>query len=324
MPRISRASRLAILAGASCSLASLSAHANQVEILPPLYYSIATDYFAPVTPDGSGGYYTKLAGIQSGKDQLPNRKIPLDYYIVEPLSAPGTSVTAGSVVSATAIRVQEQTPAGPRYTNETLTQVSGSATLVPVLKFGVYPEPAELYVIVSAQTDYWVEITPKPGIISPADVKGVPLIGTAKGSTQCSGDGEGQAGVSTPSLPTVTVAANCRGVSSFATTAYASFAVNVPFKVETWATGFFDLKGSDTGTFFATADPSFEIDPSFAYANDFELVYSPGLEPTPAGTGVPEPSSLLLLSVGAPLTLLLRRRARWLGGRLSILGEAPV
>lgn len=50
-----------------------------------------------------------------------------------------------------------------------------------------------------------------------------------------------------------------------------------------------------SSTFFAFADPEIEIDPSFAFANDFTLAFSPNLTP-PIAT--PEPSSIALLATG--------------------------
>lgn len=47
--------------------------------------------------------------------------------------------------------------------------------------------------------------------------------------------------------------------------------------------------------FQAIADPTIQIDPSFAFANDFTIVFSPNL---PSTTAVPEPSSIALLAIG--------------------------
>jgi hypothetical protein len=48
-------------------------------------------------------------------------------------------------------------------------------------------------------------------------------------------------------------------------------------------------------TFQAIADPTIQIDPSFAYLDDFAVVFSPNLTPAAA---VPEPSSIALLAIG--------------------------
>ena len=65
--------------------------------------------------------------------------------------------------------------------------------------------------------------------------------------------------------------------------------------------------GIDTGMFDAMADPIIEIDPSFAFADDFELDFSPGFS---AGTTseVLEPSSLTLLAAAFAALAMIRRR----------------
>lgn len=68
--------------------------------------------------------------------------------------------------------------------------------------------------------------------------------------------------------------------------------------------------GVGSGTWFASADPEAEIDPSFAYAKDFTLEFSPGPNSGAGGTNppptVPEPSNVTLLSVGLSALLGLR------------------
>jgi hypothetical protein len=57
---------------------------------------------------------------------------------------------------------------------------------------------------------------------------------------------------------------------------------------------------------YAYVDPTIEIDPSWAYANDFELEFSPGY--APSGSAVPEPSTWLLLASGFGALILHRGR----------------
>ena len=59
------------------------------------------------------------------------------------------------------------------------------------------------------------------------------------------------------------------------------------------ASGF--LQPSGHATFQAIADPTIEIDPNFAYADDFTVVFSPNL---PSLTAAPEPSSIVMLAIG--------------------------
>ena len=59
----------------------------------------------------------------------------------------------------------------------------------------------------------------------------------------------------------------------------------------------------------AKADPSFQIDPAFPYADYFELEFSPGFdEVEPVPDPVPEPASVTMFAVG--LVTLIARRMR--------------
>jgi hypothetical protein len=76
--------------------------------------------------------------------------------------------------------------------------------------------------------------------------------------------------------------------------------------------------GVGSGTWFASADPEVEIDPSFAFAGDFTLEFSPDGTSSGGGTtpppSVPEPSNLAQLSVGLSALLGLTAMRRRLGG----------
>jgi hypothetical protein len=60
-------------------------------------------------------------------------------------------------------------------------------------------------------------------------------------------------------------------------------------------------------SFDAQVDPMFEIDPSFPYASDFELEFSPGYS---AGSSVPEPATWTMLAAGFVALDLVRRRRK--------------
>jgi MYXO-CTERM domain-containing protein len=60
-----------------------------------------------------------------------------------------------------------------------------------------------------------------------------------------------------------------------------------------------------TGFHSAKADPMIRIDPSFPYADDFDVIYR--IDPAPAST--PEPATGLLALLGA-MALTLRRKLR--------------
>jgi hypothetical protein len=60
------------------------------------------------------------------------------------------------------------------------------------------------------------------------------------------------------------------------------------------------------GSFSATADPTFQIDPDYAFRDYFDLTYSPNLAPA----AVPEPNTVLLVCAGALGLLGYHRRRR--------------
>ena len=253
----------------------------------------------------SGGFaFTKEADASS-TSPLPNQTpLPLSHFIRSD-SDPRTTIDPGSTYYGTARRLQK---------NETLAQVSGTVQLNAFLKFGIIAFPGTLGMYIAADTTYQVMVVNAPGKIAPSDVRGVPVIGTTKGSTQCTGQVV-QATAAVFVGGATFARADCppgQNPDSFNKGATGTFPVGVPESIDVEAYGGFTLQvggfdgGTDKGFFYATADPSFEIDPSFPYADDFALVYSPGF----ASAAVPEPSSLLLLALGAPLTLVLRRRAR--------------
>lgn len=298
--------RSASLAVAILLFTPFSVEANTVH-LQNLTYEIRMFGYEPVV----GGFaFTKEADASS-TSQLPNQTpLPISHFIRSD-SDPRTTVDPGSTYYGTARRLQK---------NETLAQVSGTVQLNAYTNGGFFPRPGTLGMYVAADTLYQVMVIPSPEKIAPSDVKGVPVIGTTKGSTQCTGQV-----VQATALVAVGGAtyarADCppgQNPDSFNKSATGTFPVGVPESVDVEAYGGFTLQvggflgSTDKGFFFATADPSFEIDPSFPYADDFTLVYSPGFDASGPLTSVPEPSSLLLLALGAPLTLVLRRRVRWL------------
>lgn len=252
--------------------------------------------------------------------QINQMPAPLTYFIA-PDSSPGTSVDPGSTYSITARRVTVPTPVGPKLTNETLAQVTSSAQVDPALKFGVFPEYYDFYMVILAETYYQVMVVNAPGKLAPSDVKGVPIIGVTKGSTQCGGTvATAEAGVRVDL--TLVAAAQCplgQYPSEYNLQVPGTFTVGVPESIEVFAQAslyFNSNNGGRSGFANASADPSFEIDPTFPYAKDFQLVYSPGFDtPTP---GIPEPATFLMLAAAAPLAIVLRQRSRRLGRRLSI------
>jgi hypothetical protein len=204
-------------------------------------------------------------------------------------------------------------------TNRTLANVHADITLVGEGMFS----NGSLNMELQARTDYQVVVTPKPGLAPPSSLVGIPIIGTATVSATCSGNNVSSVGevivfnvAPTPLLWN----APCNGTGSSSKTVpqRGTFPIGVPVDVEDIAAGNMTLfatspaQPQDHASFSASADPEFEIDPSFEFANDFELQYSPGFETSGDGTGgtqVPEPASLLLLAAAVPLARILKRRA---------------
>ena len=188
------------------------------------------------------------------------------------------------------------------------------------------------FMTIEASNTYQLVVNKKAGRTVPSSVTSVPIKQVAAGSVRCS---PGIAGGPTSSVGVVNAAAdvsvsipsvlflddeiarcstaNTQG--SFSESTSVTFPVGKPATITVEAFGSIQLVvgggsgGSEFGAFQASADPSFEIDPSFLYADDFEIDYSPGFTaPTGTPTEVPEPGSLLLLAFGASLALIPRRR----------------
>ena len=94
--------------------------------------------------------------------------------------------------------------------------------------------------------------------------------------------------------------ATCTSSSSMSFTDSPSATAGQNIQVQILATGDAGAIGMPNccgghATFQAIADPTIQIDPSFAYADDFTLAFSPNLTPSAAA---PEPSSIALLATG--------------------------
>lgn len=154
---------------------------------------------------------------------------------------------------------------------------------------------------VSAEVMYEVAVAPK--VSGAVPVSQVPVLMFGGGFADCSSSGFFASSTSSSSTQVGIngdFSANCPPTDSlYQIKNSASFFVGDPVLVTVMAGGVVEC---DFGGIFscstsvsAFADPTFEIDPSFQYANDFVLKYSPGLFNTRA---VPEPSNLLLLGTG--------------------------
>jgi hypothetical protein len=167
---------------------------------------------------------------------------------------------------------------------------------------------------VMANSSYQVVVRVKRGKIVPGNKKIVPIIANATGSVSCSpttqgsneGGGFGQAKVTVVGF--ATYSATCgSGTPSISKSTVDDFTINKPVNVQKQVFGGLGEEvhlGTITENFSITADPTFEIDPGFAFADDFELVFSPGAEPV---SNTPEPASVAMLGLGMVLLGVHRR-----------------
>jgi hypothetical protein len=168
-------------------------------------------------------------------------------------------------------------------------------------------DSAKFYINVMANTNYQVVVRVKPGK-APESIKRVPIVVMAKGSVSCSpttqgstqGGGFGQSTVTVVGF--ATYSATCgKGPRSFLKSTVDDFTINKPVNVHKQVSGGLAEQvhlGTITENFSITADPTFEIDPGFAFADDFELVFSPGAETV---SNTPEPASVAMLGLGMVL-----------------------
>jgi hypothetical protein len=170
---------------------------------------------------------------------------------------------------------------------------------------------------VEASTSFQVRVTTKTR--PPVIITQVPVLTTAKVSVQCQvlqGPAEAEAGARISAGNAVAgqiflLQAGCNQELS-----YDAFSllwnVDVPtdIRMETSADGHAFLSLAAAFSLQAKADPSFQIDPAFPYADYFELEFSPGFdEVEPLPDPVPEPASVTMFAVGLG-TLIARRIAR--------------
>jgi hypothetical protein len=204
-------------------------------------------------------------------------------------------------------------------TNEVLTSVDGTI----VLNAGSASGSGGLHIIIDAEATYQVQVNAKPGKIPPSSLTGVPVIGTSKGSATCSGNSvSASVQVTVSTTPFTNWQSVCQNgtvvLPAFNKSQTGTFPIGKPMDVlmDAGSSATLQVGGifpQDTAIFDASVDPSFEIDPSFPFADDFELDFSPGFDTAASGPGdgtaIPEPASLALFGVGfAGLGMVLRTR----------------
>jgi hypothetical protein len=181
------------------------------------------------------------------------------------------------------------------------------------------------YLGLSADSEYQVAVAVRSGKKPPPSLTAVPIEITITGSVSCSGfSAEAQATVVVGLLVPLTPSANCNNPDkpSFVDSETVPVSIGTPVSIEKYATGIvsnFSAGNGNGGTasesVHAVVDPTLEIDPSFAYADDFELEYSPGY------ATVPEPATWTLLAAGFLALDVIRRRV---GNRAGSAGNRAV
>jgi hypothetical protein len=170
----------------------------------------------------------------------------------------------------------------------------------------------------AAISDYQIAVAVRSGRKPPPSITTVPIEITITASASCSDAAtQAQAKVEVGLLAPLDAGASCgygHDIPSVVDSETSLVSIGDPVAIEKAAQG---GVGNFTGdgasaSIHAVVDPTFEIDPSFAYADDFELDYSPGYNPS--GSAAPEPSTWLLLASGFGALILhrgsIRRRSR--------------
>jgi hypothetical protein len=212
--------------------------------------------------------------------------------------------------------------------NSQVDQVDAKLTFVPGPTAPGAPPLGGGYITLIAKTAFQMRVVYNPGAKPPEDINKVPIVGMALGSTACGVKGHSvavasadiratQSGQLVVPLVNTHAGSPCgepvQGPPSFGPTPFTqwwSFEPNETVSVTESVLGN-AAAASDVGplsvNFYALLDPTFEIDPSWAYAKDFQLEISPGATPT-----VPEPSSLALSALGLSMLAFTRLGRPWL------------
>jgi PEP-CTERM motif len=165
----------------------------------------------------------------------------------------------------------------------------------------------------SAVSEYQVAVAVRSGKKPPPSITAVPIEITITGSVSCSGfSTEAQATVVVGLVVPLTPSAGCNilpNKPSFVDSETVPVSIGTPVPIEKDATA--DVSAFSAGdgetasaSVHAVVDPTLEIDPSFVYADDFELEYSPGY------AAVPEPATWTMLAVGFIALGVVRRRMK--------------
>ena len=227
--------------------------------------------------------------------------IPAAIFTLEATGA--TSLSTGGTITGTTTNIvfeggtQVSTPTGAYGLGDASVSASGSTD------GGLNTAVSSAHAVVI----YYVEAVQTGS--TPVPVSQVPLIFSGTVTTTASGiQADASASFETPggsidACSSSTGPCGSPSASNSGTINYNASAGTI-YDIEVNAGG---GSGVGSGIWSASADPEVEIDPSFAYASDFTVEFSPGGTSGGGGTNppptAPEPSNLALLSV--PLATLL-------------------
>lgn len=156
---------------------------------------------------------------------------------------------------------------------------------------------SEMYLAGSSTLTYNLEVVQE----APAPVDTVPLLGISRGEVSAAGPAKdaGASATATLDIPALdifdSVSAQPTQMVPVTFNNCASAPVGQDIQAQLQARGFAFLGVPGGAGFQAGLDPTIQIDPSFAYARDFTLVFSPNLT---SSSGVPEPSPIALFAAG--------------------------
>jgi hypothetical protein len=238
---------------------------------------------------------------------LVNVSPDLEKYIV-PGSSSKSEIKPDSIVQLTAMNKIGTSPGGSTGRIGVARATAAVSLDLTSLLDSFHTTSASFYIQVDVQTRYQMTVVPKPNETIPANVYNVPIIATTSGTISTSGD-DSYAGATVSYGYSYDDSDDYiyyqRALSdqfpSFEGIIYDKYVpIGVPRFVKLDAFGSLGLYVGwgtglhDSGKFSAEADPIFEIDPTFPYADDFQIIYSPGGD-APAA---PEASTWAMLVAG--------------------------
>ena len=252
--------------------------------------------------------------------------VPLATYnlSLQVNDAPPKTITNKVVPNTVASIIRSGTIAtGASYTGRATADTGQASTFTPIIVSvqGEVDAQAtaplnEIGLSVSSSISYYFRV--EQTAPAPVDVVRLLIHSNLHADATTSGTGDARFVSADFAIPDLFIFHHEMATSEMSFTDSASATVGQDIQVQIGATG----NGVATGaldccaghaTFQAIADPTIQIDPSFAYADDFAVAFSPNL---PSFTAVPEPSSIALLAIGL-LTLMALVRGNGLHRRFE-------